>query len=62
MEYNKLIENLADRGILVPIEFTGYNNPRKYAMPIEIFDELKELDKEYKEKLRYVFKSHKRNR
>ncbi len=55
-EYNKLIDNLVERSILIPTEYTDHNNPRKYTMPIELFDELKGLSKENKEKLRSVFK------
>ena len=41
--YVILVDNFVARGLLKPVEYTSYNNVRKYEMPMQVYDELIEL-------------------
>lgn len=52
--YEAVIDNFADRGLLEPKEFTSHGNVRLYMMPINIYDELRDLSNEAKHKIASV--------
>lgn len=55
--YDLVIANMADRGIIHESEFTSHGNPRLYAMPIQIYRELRNLRSDLKEKIQNVTNS-----
>ncbi|WP_419879449.1 hypothetical protein [Brevibacillus centrosporus] len=47
-DYNNVIENLAERELLIPKEHTGYGNERLYVMPLSTFNDLRTISEEAK--------------
>lgn len=54
--YNDVVFNLAERGLLEPKETTSYGNVRLFAMPLSVYDELRCLPNEVEEKIRKIVK------
>ena len=55
--YELVIANMADRGLIHESEFTSHGNPRLYAMPINIYRDLRNLRSDLKLKIQGVTES-----
>lgn len=44
--YEDILSNLSERGILEVSETTSYGNPRRFTLPLDIYDEIRNLSNE----------------
>ncbi|MGK7378333.1 hypothetical protein ACSFXN_10900 [Planococcus sp. 1R117A] len=55
--YDLVIANMAERELIRETEHTSYGNPRLYAMPMDIFRDLRNLRNDFKSKIQEVTES-----
>lgn len=55
--YELVLANMDERGLIQETEYTSYGNPRLYAMPMHIFRDLRNLRNDLKEKIQKVAES-----
>lgn len=53
-QYDLVIANMAERGLIEESEYTSYGNPRLYTMPMHVFRELRNLREGSKTKIKEV--------
>ncbi|MCU4668647.1 hypothetical protein [Bacillus paralicheniformis] len=56
--YESVLENFLDRGLIEPKDYTEYGNVKLYKMPMPIFDELRNLAPVVKQEIYEVVNSH----
>lgn len=55
--YELVLANMAERGLIKEAEHTSYGNPRLYSMPLTTFTELRSLRTDLKEKMNEIIQS-----
>lgn len=56
--YGTVLSNLVDRNLVEATEYTSYGNPKLYTMPIEIFNDLRNLRNDLKNKIYEVTRNY----